>query len=777
MGSAPCLDMTLRLFASHPAGPLLQVLAWPAAQESPVGIVAEHPVVYQPAPAEIHTARAMVAEAIRSQGVAEEALHAMRCLGDRLRRMLFPPPIWQLFLARLQYAQRQHTRLRLRLLIDPAEMAAWPYEYLYVVEWERDAGLQQQLLRRWGHLGSVMQGADMTGQDRVGRTMQSAFLALNPSIAVTRLGNVSSMSRALAPAEAVRILLVYCNLSQDRPRESAIDWPYLESLPIERKAILQALRPLEAQTPQLVTVDVLENPTPTALLERVPQGYHVVIYLGHGYYNAQGRLGSGLTCGLVLDNGYGHPAYLEAERFAEALTTTTVQLVVFNACETMREDHPRLYRGTAWSLAERGITTIAMHFEQPDAAGLLLGEVFWRAVARHDPIDACLAQAREVLMTILTEDRPDWGNAALILQSPDGVLLAPPRDIERTSYLRVLARRFPGASDDDLAEPVLLLPEVAGAGESLGEILTRHPKLLIQTRELDKLSARLLRWVRTAETRGALQPGTLPLWIRLDRWAISPDNLPNFLSSSLRDLGLSAAFSEVLVQHTRDGSAVLLFQAPEGQTVSSQALGWIADVARGLAHASPCLVLLRHGEAPPILRHAGFTVATLADEQVAAPPLKIRVWVEPMAFSHSRDILVLPSTTRACYRVNDAITVRFWANADCYLTLIDYGTSGRETTIFPNALHRDPAVMGNVTHMIPDPAHPFVFQLSGPPGVERLQAIATRVPVGGGGAAAGSSGGRFAQRAGRDIEVLSHTVQAVNPVDRAEAECEIQVVP
>jgi hypothetical protein len=543
-------------------------------------------------------------------------------------------------------------------------------------------------------------------------------------------------------------------------------------LSAERDAVIGALRPLERQLPRLIELKVAENPTPGDLLDLVRDGHHVLIYLGHGYYNEQGALGENLTRGLVLSDGHGRHAYLEADRLADVLAKTSVRLVVLNACETMREDTPSLYRSTGWTLTKAGLSVIAMHFEQPDAAGLILGDAFWRSVARQDPIDVCLAHARQVLANTFTMKRPEWGNAALISHSPDGAILAHSRDVDRANYVRVLERRFPARMDGDNATFIL---RRANGERWATDVALRKPRLIISSTHPDQTLSKLVQWTRLSEARGTLASGTLPLCLDLSRWNVARTTLSELLRVVVADLGISTEFSEILLEHMRIGQAVLIFYSPREDWPLSDSLMWIADVATGVAHATHVIFVAQPGVDANFLQEHGFDTVTLeGHDEPNSDPLEIRVWAQPVSFSDEHDILGIPKNTRSFYRIGDQVRIRFWANTSCYLTLINVGTSGLSRTIFPNRIHVDSYIAGRVVHEIPDPAHEFIFRLNGPPGIERIRAIATRRPM--------TSGLGFdsARRPGygsagvRDIAVLP-VVSDVCLDDRSEAECQIEV--
>ena len=86
-----------------------------------------------------------------------------------------------------------------------------------------------------------------------------------------------------------------------------------------------------------------------------------------------------------------------------------------------------------------------------------------------------------------------------------------------------------------------------------------------------------------------------------------------------------------------------------------------------------------------------------------------------------RDIKILPRK----YRIGDRIVVYFRSDEDCYLTLFNIGTSGKLTILFPNYLFQNNFTRANRIYAIPGDEYPFEYELSGPPGVEKIKAIAT----------------------------------------------------
>nr|AAU82848.1 hypothetical protein GZ1D1_35 [uncultured archaeon GZfos1D1] len=86
-----------------------------------------------------------------------------------------------------------------------------------------------------------------------------------------------------------------------------------------------------------------------------------------------------------------------------------------------------------------------------------------------------------------------------------------------------------------------------------------------------------------------------------------------------------------------------------------------------------------------------------------------------------RDIKVLPRK----YGIGDRIVVYFRSDRNCYLTLFNIGTSGKLTILFPNYLFQNNFTRSDRIYAIPGDEYPFEYELSGPPGVEKIKAIAT----------------------------------------------------
>lgn len=84
---------------------------------------------------------------------------------------------------------------------------------------------------------------------------------------------------------------------------------------------------------------------------------------------------------------------------------------------------------------------------------------------------------------------------------------------------------------------------------------------------------------------------------------------------------------------------------------------------------------------------------------------------------------------KADYQVGENVGFEFKADKDCYLVLIDIGTSGRAIILFPNKWHPDNKIEKDKTYMIPPKGSKIAYKVQGPTGMERIKAIASVDPV------------------------------------------------
>ena len=158
---------------------------------------------------------------------------------------------------------------------------------------------------------------------------------------------------------------------------------------------------------------------------------------------------------------------------------------------------------------------------------------------------------------------------------------------------------------------------------------------------------------------------------------------------------------------------------------------------------------------------------------------QVELWTAPAPAEGARDIAVTAKKKKAGYRIGQKIVVGFRSSRDGYLTLLNIGTSGKLTVLFPNSLHPDNLLKAGRDYTVPEPDDEFEYELQGPPGVEKLKAVVTskNVPLLESNFAPDGSLFRTvdATAGARDIGVVRKKVATVPKSDWAESECEFSV--
>jgi hypothetical protein len=121
---------------------------------------------------------------------------------------------------------------------------------------------------------------------------------------------------------------------------------------------------------------------------------------------------------------------------------------------------------------------------------------------------------------------------------------------------------------------------------------------------------------------------------------------------------------------------------------------------------------------------------TMADElaQDQEQGLRVHLWVLPCneISSEISDIDTVKKRSRTTYRLGDCIEIYFQTNADCYVTLLNLGTSGRLYVLLPNRYQPDHRVIGGRLYCFTDlQPQSTGARLYGEPGHEYFKAVAS----------------------------------------------------
>ena len=299
----------------------------------------------------------------------------VRRVGASLFDAFVSGQIRDLYRASIALTKERHSGLRLKLLIDPPELARAPWELLY------------------------------DGQNR-------CYLGLSSKTPIVRHPKVPQAVEPLRVEPPLRILGLIAN-----PRE-----PGLPSLDVakERKLIDTALA--EAKKTGLVEVRWLDGRTWEDLQKAMWQRWHVFHFCGHGDYDAQAGEGY-----LLLEDAEGRAHRLAATDLGLLLRGEgDVRLAVLNSCKGAVGDTSASSSSTAGALVRAGMGgVVAMQNPISDQAALTFARVMYLAIASGLPLDAAVSSAR-VAMKLEHVAPIEWWTPVLHMRSTDGALFSVP---------------------------------------------------------------------------------------------------------------------------------------------------------------------------------------------------------------------------------------------------------------------------------------------------------------------------------------------------------------
>jgi hypothetical protein len=269
-------------------------------------------------------------------------------------------------------ALRDGRGLRIRLRIEPPELAVLPWEFLY-------------------------------------DPRQGEFLCLSTFTPVVRYLDLPG---SIAPVELtppLRILAMAATPDDQAPL----------NVERERRRVAAALDPLQDQGK--VEITWLEGQTWRELQRAMRQGpWHIFHFIGHGRFDPERDEGF-----IELADEYGRSAPMTATQLGRLLADhPTLRMVQLNACEGARGSARDIFSGTASILVRRGIPAVlAMQYEISDQAAVEFSRSFYEALAEGLPVDAACGEARKAISL----SRPmtlEWGTPVLCMRTPDGTLFS-----------------------------------------------------------------------------------------------------------------------------------------------------------------------------------------------------------------------------------------------------------------------------------------------------------------------------------------------------------------
>lgn len=130
-------------------------------------------------------------------------------------------------------------------------------------------------------------------------------------------------------------------------------------------------------------------------------------------------------------------------------------------------------------------------------------------------------------------------------------------------------------------------------------------------------------------------------------------------------------------------------------------------------------------------KETGFFVDTKASASsgAPAPTTTPAAPATPAAKAADDGIAVKLWAEKTRYRVGDRLNLSFETNRDAFLTIVNVGTSGEVTILYPNRFSGGHGVKAGRTYRIPEATDSYELELKGPPGVELVYALLTLKPV------------------------------------------------
>lgn len=292
----------------------------------------------------------------------------LKDFGVFLFEALFHGEVQQLWERSLgEVLQQPECGLRLRLRIEPRELAALPWEFLY-------------------------------------SPTRQLFLATSSETPLTRYINMLEPIPKLMISGTARALVII---------------PSLWGLNVEAEK--EVLQKAFAKIKQRITLDYLEGQvTPSRVRAALGEHeYHLVHYIGHGEFATGGPR-------LYLNDENGALLPLSDEQFGAFLTNHQfVKLIVLNACHGGKQDSNRALSGVAPLLVKRGLpAVVAMQHAITDDDAILFAQEFYGelcASTNSGLVDMAISRARNALWQE-SKNPHAFGTPVLFMRSDTGKL-------------------------------------------------------------------------------------------------------------------------------------------------------------------------------------------------------------------------------------------------------------------------------------------------------------------------------------------------------------------
>ena len=268
--------------------------------------------------------------------------------------------------------------LRLKLRIQPPELAVIPWEFMY------DSRIAE-------------------------------YVCLSRETPVIRYIELPQTIQTLGVILPLRILVMIAS-PQDLPSIN---------VEIEKQRIKDATKKLQEEG--FIDVAFMEGSTWRDLQKYMQGGpWHIFHFIGHGGFDLNSDEGL-----IALENDEGNRSYLTATKLSRLLSDhKSLRLVLLNSCEGAKGSKNDIFSSTAAVLVRRGIPAVlAMQYEITDRAAIEFARAFYEALSRSLPVDASVAEARKAV-DLAMPFTLEWGTPVLYMRSTDGVLFRIKKELQ-----------------------------------------------------------------------------------------------------------------------------------------------------------------------------------------------------------------------------------------------------------------------------------------------------------------------------------------------------------
>ena len=305
---------------------------------------------------------ALLSSGDQQNQIVSREVQTVQEFGRALFDALFVGEIRSRYDVSKQQAVQQQKGLRLRLRIQPPDLASLPWEFLY-------------------------------------DSREAEYVCLSSSTPVVRYLELSRPIETLTVTPPLRILGMIAS-----PR----DLPPLK-VDREKERVEGAIKDLQEKG--LAELTWLEGQTWRDLQRAMRDGpWHIFYFIGHGGFDP--NTGEGL---IALADEAGKTWRLYAAQLGRLLDDhRPLRLVLLNACEGARGSERDLFSSTAATLVRRGIPAVlAMQYAITDHAAIEFARAFYEALADGMPVDTAVAEARTAV-SLAVSQHPGMGYAGAI---------------------------------------------------------------------------------------------------------------------------------------------------------------------------------------------------------------------------------------------------------------------------------------------------------------------------------------------------------------------------